>query len=181
MPIIAKDTGGAAREPSPAGTWPAICMDVVDLGMREKTYPGQAMKLVHEVRIVWQLDVGDEHDLPESGEPFFVSAWYTLSLHEKAKLRHDLETWRGKAFSPDELKGFDLEKLIHVPAVVTVIHKQRQDGGISDRVNAVTKPLKGMKAPVPWPDYVRVSEREAQEQAATDQDAQAEEADEIPF
>ena len=40
-----------------------------------------------------------------------ISATYTLSLGERSNLRKMLESWRSRAFTPEELQGFDLEKV----------------------------------------------------------------------
>ena len=59
------------------------------------------------------------------GKPFLISRRYSLSLHEKSSLRRDLESWRGRAFTQEELRGFDLEVLIGVGCLVSVVHEQR--------------------------------------------------------
>ncbi len=69
---------------------------------------------------------------------------YTLSLHENASLRKDLENWRGKKFTEEELQGFDLEKLLGVNALITVVHSQGADGKTYSNIAAVSKLMKGM-------------------------------------
>ena len=54
-----------------------------------------------------RLDLIDE----THGRRFDVARVYTLCLHERAALRKDLESWRGRKFTEQELDGFDLEKL----------------------------------------------------------------------
>ncbi len=150
MPIVAKASGGNFI-PAPAGTHAAVCVDVVDLGILKVEYAGQA-KQQHKVNIVWQL----EEQQPD-GKPFSVRKRYTLSLHEKAALRKDLESWRGKAFTEDELRGFDLEVLIGKPALLNVIRASR---GGSEYANVATimRLPKMMEAPTQR-DYVRVCDR----------------------
>jgi len=41
-----------------------------------------------------------------------ISKRYTMSLGEQSTLRKDLESWRGKKFTPEELQGFDLNACI---------------------------------------------------------------------
>jgi len=50
-----------------------------------------------------------------------------MSLGKKANLRADLESWRGQAFTDDELKGFDISKLLGVYCMVTVKHDKKED------------------------------------------------------
>jgi hypothetical protein len=74
-------------------------------------------KVQTKTRLVFLLDAQ-----MDDGRPFELAPLYTASLHEKAKLRKDLESWRGRAFTPEELKGFDLEKLIGANCQIQVVH-----------------------------------------------------------
>jgi hypothetical protein len=49
-----------------------------------------------------------------------VGKWYTASIGEKANLRKDLVNWRGREFTDDELKGFDVKKLLGVPCMLSL-------------------------------------------------------------
>lgn len=150
MPIFAKSS--VSFTPAPAGAHVAVCIDVVDLGELEVTYNGKT-KRQHKVKIVWQID--EERD---DGKPFNVAKRYTLSLHEKAVLRKDLESWRGRQFNPDELQGFDLEQLIDKGCMVNVVHKQREDSTFAN-VSAIMKLPKGSVSPKPDSNYIRVCMR----------------------
>src|ERR1039458_9745361 len=107
MPIIAKSSG-TSYPPAPQGTHAAVCVDVIDLGMLKVAFGGKE-KTQHKIRVVWQIE-----ELRDDGKPHQVSRRYTNSLHEKAALRKDLESWRGNPFTPSELEGFDLEVLLSV-------------------------------------------------------------------
>lgn len=173
MPIIAKASGGNFI-PAPAGTHAAVCVDVVDMGLLEVNFGGKK-KTQHKIRLVWQI----EEDM-EDGKPFIVQKRYTLSLHEKAALRKDLESWRGRAFTSQELEGFDVEVLIGIPCLLNVIHAVK-DGSTYANVSAIMKLPKGMNAPQPR-DYVRVCDREpAQNPPVTDQDFGGISDDDVPF
>jgi hypothetical protein len=120
MPILAKGGGGGEFIPAPAGVHQAVCVDVIDMGLLEVTFGGKT-KTQHKVRVLWQID----EDMPD-GRRFLVQKRYTLSLNEKATLRKDLESWRGKPFTDaDVYDGFDLEKLIGVNALLNVIHAEK--------------------------------------------------------
>lgn len=151
MPIIA--TAGEQREftPAPAGLHQAVCVDVVDLGMLEVTYGGKT-KQQHKVRVVWQIDEAMDDD-----KRFIVQKRYTLSLSEKATLRKDLESWRGKPFTRDEEMGFDLERLIGVNCFLNVVHASR-DGKTYANVASVV-PLKRGMPTIAAENYVRVKDR----------------------
>ena len=159
MPIIAK-ASGTNFAPAPEGTHSAVCVDVVDLGILEVTYSGKTSKQ-HKIKIVWQIE--EDRD---DGQPYQVNKRYTLSLHEKASLRKDLESWRGRSFSDSELEGFDVEAVIGVGCLLNIIHNKGRDGGIFANVAGVMKLPKGSPT-IKMRDYVRVSDRvpEAQAQA----------------
>jgi hypothetical protein len=95
---------------------------VVDLGMHEEEYQGQ-IKLKHKVRISWELS----QELMSDGRPFSIPKKYTLGLTTTGNLLPDLESWRGRAFTPAELQGFDLKNLIGVPCLLNVIHKTNEE------------------------------------------------------
>jgi hypothetical protein len=149
MPIIAK--AGATFIPAPAGTHPAICCDVVDLGEVEVTFQGKTQRK-HKIVICWQID----EDM-DNGKPFLVRRRYTCSLHEKATLRRDLESWRGRGFNDKELEAFDLESLLSVGCLINVIHESR-NGSTFANVASVMRLPKGMTSPT-IRDYVRVCDR----------------------
>lgn len=146
MPLIASAKSGAPRQNPPAGTHIARCYQIIDLGTREKTYPGRPTRKTHEVRVSWELP--DECADFGKGklEPFAVHKTYTLSLSEKANLRHDLENWRGKPFTEDELEAFDVFKVLGHPCMVTVTHVSKGDATYAN-VTAVTSLPKGIQAP----------------------------------
>jgi hypothetical protein len=98
--------------------------------------------------------------------PFLVRRRYTCSLHEKATLRRDLESWRGRAFTDKELEAFDLESLLSVGCLINVIHESR-NGSTYANVASVMRLPKGMTAPTPR-DYVRVQDRPPVQTAADD-------------
>jgi hypothetical protein len=60
----------------------------------------------------------------EDGKPFSIHKTYTVSLHEKSKLRADLQAWRGKMFTPEELAGFDLGKILGQYCIIQVVHSE---------------------------------------------------------
>ena len=105
---------------------------------------------------MWQID--EDRD---DGKPFHVQKRYTLSLHEKAGLRKDLESWRGKPFSDTELQGFDVENLLGVAAMLNIVHAVVQ-GSTFANIASIMRLAKGMQAPTVR-DYVRVCDRPTEE------------------
>jgi len=141
MLVKSSDGGGAFAEP-PEGTHLARCVKIIDLGTRESEYNGEKRSR-REVVIAWELP---DELIPKgeaAGKPFVVSKFYTASLSEKATLRHDLEKWRAKSFTPEELKGFDLKAILGKACMVTVVQKE----GGKRRVEGVSSVPKGMTVP----------------------------------
>ncbi len=136
---------------APEGSFAAVCVDSIDLG--ELPNPFNPEKPRHMVRLVWQIE-----EQQSDGKPYHIKQDYTASLHEKAKLRQDLQSWRGRAFSFDELVGFDLETLIGVPCLLNIVHAQGRKGGTFANVGAIMKLPRNMTAPATR-DYVRVKDR----------------------
>ena len=172
MSITAKKPEGSfTRILAPAGLQAAVCVDVIDQGWQEQEWKGVS-KNVHKVSIHWLLGkliptgvwqhphTGKDVEVSEelAGKPFMVSKWYTNSLHEKATLRNHLETWRGKTFSDQELEGFDLEKLIGVPAGLSVVHAESKGEWYANVEGVSSLPDEWPTPPVG--DYVRRKDRE---------------------
>lgn len=162
MPIIAK-ASGANFIPAPSGAHQGVCVDVVDLGMLEVSFGGKK-KTQHKIRVVWQIE-----EVMADDRPFMVQKRYTLSLHGKAVLRKDLESWRGRQFTDSELEGFDVETVIGVPCLLNVI-QEKKDGTTYANVTSIMRLPKGMQ-PIKARDYVRVVDRTPEETAAAETEA----------
>lgn len=187
MAIVAKKGGdGEVYVLAPAGVKQGVCVDVIDLGEVLTEFEGKPRKR-HMVKVIWQLASVD----PQTGKRYMVSKRYTLSLHEKATLRSDLESWRGRPFTIEEEAGFDVEKVKGINALLNIQHVSKATGTYANVV-AIMPCLAsmGMAKLVPQ-GYERAvaapdadeweAEREAtpaQVQRAT---APVPDADEIPF
>jgi hypothetical protein len=143
MPVIAKETQSArSYTPPPPGTHRARCVQVIDLGTQRVQFNGSPAKMVRKVRLAWELS--DEHS--PSGRRYTVAKHYTCSLHEKAALRQDLQAWRSRAFTQDELNAFDLSKLLNVPALLTIVHEARGEDTFA-AVRAISQIPKSLEIP----------------------------------
>lgn len=151
MATYASDTGGGGDfNPVPEGPHPAICDMFVDFGLQETTgkYAG---KIQHKVYFRWQipsLRLSYEKDGVQIEGPMTIGAKFTLSLHEKAALRKILQSWRGRAFTPEELRKFDVTAVVGKPCLVSVSHAPKDGGGVYANVDNVMKLPAGMPAPV---------------------------------
>lgn len=138
MKISAKSGGN----PAPEGTHTARCYMVVDLGTQVTEWKGKpksSRKLLLAFELPEETMVFDEKEGPR---PFSVYGRFTASLHEKGVLRPLLESWRGRAFTPEELAGFDVKCLVGIPAMLSIVHK---DGYAN--ISSISKLPKGMQCP----------------------------------
>jgi hypothetical protein len=131
-----KDSGDFV--PHPEGIHPAVCVDVMDLGLVETEFQGQR-RLVNKVRLVFESEARTEE-----GKPCSVSKNFTASLHPKAKLAEFLGKWRGRPVQPGE--SIDLAKLIGASCTLVISHQQNLAGRTYAAIDAVSKPTRKVAA-----------------------------------
>jgi hypothetical protein len=147
MAITATSQGGSNYEPVPEGNYIARCYSMVHIGTVMDSFQGEN-KLTNKVRVTWELPT--ETKVFKEGEPerpFTIGKEFTLSLNEKATLRKFLESWRGKAFTEDEAKSFDITKLLDVACMLNVIHKVSKTGKTYAEIASIAKMPKGVECP----------------------------------
>lgn len=132
MALIAKESGGGGGEftPVPQGMHLARCYRVIDLGTQESSYLGT---IKHLPKVMLQFEVHGEDDggnpiVTTKGEPMSISKNFTLSLAEMATLRKDLQTWRGREFTAEELRGFELKNVLGAWGMISVIKAMGNNG-----------------------------------------------------
>ena len=139
MSFIVEDKGGEF-ERCPPGMHLARCYRIVDLGTQKKEYKGVA-KLLHQITVYWEIHgVGDDGEPLKMGDgrPFGVFQNYTLSWSPKANLRLDLQAWRGKPFTEEEMQRFDLKNILNQWCMLNLIENKGNDGKTYINVNGVT-------------------------------------------
>jgi hypothetical protein len=147
--------------PAPAALHYAICCDVVDMGM---VHSEKFQKTQHKCQLRWQTE-----STMKDGKPYLIVKTYTLSLHPKARLRLDLESWRGRPFTDEEATEFDIEKLLDAMCQINVIHVKAADGSGAVFSNVASIVPAGKHAPIlRVHDYERVSSREGYKAPAPD-------------
>lgn len=130
MAFVAKDSGGNSDfKKVPPGAYIGRCFSLIDLGT-QLTSGQYGEKMQHKIRIGWELFGEDEAGQPLTimlnGKemPLTISKSYTMSLHEKASLRKDLAAWRGKDFTDEEARGFDVSKLVGAYCMVNAVNSE---------------------------------------------------------
>jgi hypothetical protein len=155
MSLIAKaEANSSTFTPVPTGMHLGRCFRVVDLGTQKSTYKGTD-KFQRKVLIQFEIHSEDAQGNPlltDKGEPMSISKRYTLSLYENSSLSKDLESWRGSAFTADERRGFDLEKLLGVWAMLNVTKSIGGDGKEYTNIETINPvPMQIKKAGLPDP------------------------------
>ena len=139
--LIAK--AGGDEELMEAGNYVARCVQVIDHGTQyNERYDNHNHKVLLGFEFPTEMKkVGDEE------RPWLQWKQYTLSLGDRANLRKDLASWRGRDFTPEELQGFDLCTILGAPAMVTVQQYTGNDNIVRNGLGAIAPVPKGMEVP----------------------------------
>ena len=152
--IIAKrnNSGTSDFKLPPSGSFLARLYRIIDLGTQTTEWMGKK-KMQRKVLCMFELHGEDNDGNPlvmDDGKPMVVSKRYTLSLDEKATLLKDLQAWRGKEFTQEELDGFSLEVLLGKFCMVSITHSEYQDKTYANiaSISQVPAALKKLGEPV---------------------------------
>ncbi len=129
--------------PCPSGNYLARCVRLIDIGTVSEEYQGETKTAR---KILLSFEILDDEVRREDGSPFLLSKRYSLSLHEKASLRKDLSSWRGRDFTADELRGFEMRNVLGKDLLLGVIQREK-DGKTYANISSLAKPMKNMQAP----------------------------------
>ncbi len=143
MSLTVSEGATGTYTPPEAGTFTARCIGLIDLGTQTTTYEGET-KAAHKLLVQFELTDTDNRRI--DGSAHIVSKRFTASLHAKAALRAFLEAWRGRPFTPEELRGFDLKTLLGVPCLLGIVHTSK-DGRTYANISSCMRLPKGMPAP----------------------------------
>lgn len=155
MPIVASEGGSSPIPLIEAATHAAVCVAIVDVGTHVNPTYGKAQRIVYiawefpdEPMVTWvDKETGENHSGPRL-------KWkrYTLTLgtaEKPSNLRRDLTSWRGREFSDEERKVFDLERVLNAPCMITIVHETASSGKVYDNIGAIVRLPKGMQPPKP--------------------------------
>lgn len=155
---------GSKIPPIEPGTYPAVCVSIIDIGEHyNEKFDNTARK------VVFQWEIPTEKVMVDGEEkPRIISETYTASIGEKATLRKTLESWRGRPFTPEELKCFDLENVLGAPCLITILHQESSKGNTFAKISAVTRLPKGYTAEAAETPYTLFSLEDADALAKMD-------------
>src|SRR5262245_41977388 len=134
MSMVLQSNAGGDFQPHPEGIHPAVCVDVIDLGLVETEFQGQR-RMVNKLRLFFETEQKNEES-----KNCIISKTFTASLHPKAKLADFLGKWRGRPVVPGE--SIDLAKLIGANCTLVISHQQNMVGRTYASIDAVSKPTK---------------------------------------
>lgn len=143
MAIIAKSDSEKKFDPISEGVHLAVCYGIIDLGDQ---WSEQFKKTSRKIQLLWELPHETYIDKDGQERPRFTSKEYTLSLGEKSTLRKDLQAWRNKAFTEDELAGFDLQNILGKACQISIIHKEN-NGALRANIAGIMALTKGTQTP----------------------------------
>jgi len=132
------------------GIYHATCFRMVDLGTQDNTYQGQTNKRL-QVRLDFEITESVDPETNEvkmaDGRPFGVGKEYTASLFESANLRKDLESWRGKSFTQEELDKLELTDFLGctVKIEVGLTQATAEFAGGNPKIVRLSEPRSGME------------------------------------
>ena len=132
LTLTCKDSGDF--KPHPEGIHPAVCLDVMDLGLVETEFQG-VKKMVNKVKLTFESEAKTD-----DGKPCTVTKSFSASLHPKSNLSAFIGKWRGRPVQPGE--SIDLQKLIGACCTLVISHQQNQSGKTYAAIDAVSKPTK---------------------------------------
>lgn len=141
MAITARANSGSGGNSVAAGVHIALCTRIIDIGTQFSERFGNSQR---KVMLTWEVP-DDTVVIDGEDKPRLISKEYTLSLNEKARLRFDLESWRGRKFTDSELDGFDLGNVLGSPCQIQVLHNEKGYANIS----SIMSMPKGVQAPEP--------------------------------
>ena len=130
-----------------AGSYPARIYQMIQIG----NVAGFQGQIQNKVRIGFELPTELKVFKEENGEqPRVISQEYTLSFHEKSKLRKVIEACEPNALKIAEdgfLEEFNIEALIGKECLITIAHKASKEGNQFAYIDSVTRLPKGMICP----------------------------------
>lgn len=149
MSLKIKKKSGPSVPPMDAGTYPAVCVGIVDLG---EQYSETFKKYNDKMLVIWEIP-SQTIEIDGEDKPRWLSKDFSASLNEKSNLYQILVSWRGKAFTENELTEdetgfmqFSVLDMLGTGCFLQVIVEEK-DGNSYNRITSVIALPAGMPAP----------------------------------
>lgn len=121
MSMVASDNGGIEIPKLEGGVYTSISSAMVDLGLQKSE---KFKTTQRKFMLIWTIQ-GEEVEINEEKQARQISKEYSFSLNEKSTLRKDLQSWRGKVFTDEELRGFNLLNVLNVACQLQIILEEK--------------------------------------------------------
>lgn len=152
MSLRTKKKSGPSAPPMDAGTYPAVCVGVVDLGEQYNTFD---KKYTEKILLTWEIP-SQRVQVDGEDKPRWLSREFTNSLNEKSALHKLLVSWRGRPFNEAELSQdaggftqFSVLDMLGEGCLLQVILEEKEDGTKRNKITSVIGLPAGMEAPKP--------------------------------
>jgi hypothetical protein len=156
---IPGEGGGFTKELITAGAHHAVCCQLHNVGYQMfKNEVSLSPKAVIIFEVEQKMTGGKM-----AGEPMVISETFPMFMGENSKLRKMLEGWRGKPYSPEELKNFSIGGIVGRPCTLLIVHEKKKSDGTMRAKIAGVLPAQG---PGWVPTYTEMPEWVAKEKAA---------------
>jgi hypothetical protein len=141
MAQIPQTSGGSDfGPPPPAGTYLAVCTEVIDLyGVKRKKYESEEMEDVNVTRFVFgvKTKAGDLH--------LIATREMKISGSPKSNMMKTIKAWTGEMPKP----GWDTAELKGKGAQITVTAEEARNGKTYNNITGIAPVLDGYEAKVP--------------------------------
>lgn len=117
MSMVASDNGGIEIPKLEGGVYTSISSAMVDLGLQKSE---KFKTTQRKFMLIWTIQ-GEEVEINGEKQARQISKEYSFSLNEKSTLRKDLQSWRGKVFTDEELRGFNLLNVLNVACQLQIV------------------------------------------------------------
>lgn len=121
MSMVASDNGGIEIPKLEGGVYTSISSAMVDLGLQKSE---KFKTTQRKFMLIWTIQ-GEEVEINGEKQTRQISREYSFSLNEKSTLRKDLQSWRGKVFTDEELGGFNLLNVLNVACQLQIILEEK--------------------------------------------------------
>ena len=135
-----KDRAKPKVPPVEPGVYMAVCIGFIDLG---EQYSEKFKNYSNKGMYVWELP-GETIEVDGEQKPRQLSRSFAVSTSAKSGLRKFLTSWRGKAFSDEEIKSFDTDTLLGRSVMLQVVHNE---SGEYANIDGIMQIPKGIPAP----------------------------------
>ncbi|MGN1271453.1 MAG: phage replication initiation protein, NGO0469 family [Clostridia bacterium] len=136
MSLIASNNGGINIPKLEGGVYTAISSAIIDLGIQTSEKFGNTQR---KFMMIWNI-LGEEIEVNGEKLPRTMSKEYSFSLSEKSTLRKDLQAWRGKMFTDEELQGFNLLNILNKPCQLQIILEEKNGKQYNNIVSIMSLP-----------------------------------------